>query len=229
MTQITLAQPAPQSLEVKPAPFERAVRWRSSYDNGKSRVWPNIFMSQYAYREVNAHAESEPDLEIGGMLIGQALLTLEKVMFVIIERALEARHVQQSATHVTFTSETLTDVHNRLDEEYPGRQILGWYHSHPALTVFLSSMDVWLHSHFFQQPWHVALVIDPYVNHGGFFYRAGGAVDYVHPKHYTGFYELIEPGDTSIVTWYNLTPDGSEQDEHKSQGNAVKTREDVSP
>jgi hypothetical protein len=71
-------------------------------------------------------------------------------------------------------------------------------------------MDVWLHSHFFPEPWQVALVVDPYANHGGFFYYPGGGVQYIHPKHYTGFYELIPPGGDSVVTWYNLDPEPGE-------------------
>jgi hypothetical protein len=65
---------------------------------------------------------------------------------------------------------------------------------------------VWLHSHFFPQPWHVALVIDPVANHGGFFWYTSDSPGRLHPQHYVGFFELLpKPGAPSIVSWRNMT------------------------
>lgn len=226
MTRITLSKPVSPALEVKNAPFESAIRWRSRYDSDGARIWPNIFMTRTAFRQVNGHAASQLDFEVGGMLIGDAFFTPDKQMAIIVEGQIEARHVEHSAAHLTFTSKTLSDILDRLETDHPGKQIVGWYHTHPGLTVFLSSMDVWLHSHFFPQPWHVALVIDPYVHHGGFFYYAGAGTDYVHPKHYAGFYELVTEGQTkSWMTWYNLVREPL--DNHVTVSNeAVSARED---
>jgi proteasome lid subunit RPN8/RPN11 len=163
-------------------------------------------MTQDAYRAVNAHAGTSPDREVGGMLIGQVRMSPEGEMYVIVEGQLEARHASNGATHLTFTSNTLTDALERLEEEHPDKQIVGWYHTHPGLSVFLSSMDVWLHSHFFPQPWHVALVIDPHVNHGGFFWYTSDTPGRLHPQHYVGFFEVIPPGGSSVVTWTNMIP-----------------------
>ena len=204
MSRITLSQTAPPTLEVKTAPFHSSQQWLSKHETSHWRSWPNILMTQQVYRQVNKHAASQMDLEVGGMLIGDAFFTPDKELVISVDAQIEARHVEHSAAHLTFTSKTLNDVHDQIDERYPGKQIVGWYHTHPGLSIFLSSMDIWLHSNFFPQPWHVALVIDPYVNHGGFFYYAGGAMGFIHPKHYTGFYEIVEPGGESIVNWYNL-------------------------
>lgn len=207
MSRIALSQSGGPVLETKPAPFHESVYWAASHDDHLAPQWPNIFMTQDVYLKIAEHAESEAEMEVGGMLVGQAYFTPEKEMFIIVEAQLEARHVEHSAVHLTFTSETLMDILGRLDDLYPGRRIVGWYHTHPGLSVFLSSMDIWLHTHFFPEPWQVALVVDPYANHGGFFYYPGGGVQYVHPKHYTGFYELIALDGHSLVTWYNLEPE----------------------
>ena len=52
---------------------------------------------------------------------------------------------------------------------YPARRIVGWYHTHPGLDVFFSKKDCHIHDNFFKEPWHVALVIDPKSEQGGFF------------------------------------------------------------
>jgi proteasome lid subunit RPN8/RPN11 len=93
------------------------------------------------------------------------------------------------------------DLHAEMDEHYPDKQIVGWYHTHPGMGVFLSPYDTWLHHHFFPEPWQVALVIDPHSATGGFFIRqADGALD---PGRCYGFYELDGPGQSN-VHWNNL-------------------------
>jgi proteasome lid subunit RPN8/RPN11 len=203
---VVLSKAAPPSIEMKEAPFGQARRWRSDYEARHARHWPTIFMTQDAYREVNAFAGASLDREVGGMLIGQVCMTPEGERYVIVEGQLEARHTSNGATHLTFTSNTLTDALTRLEEEHPDKQIVGWYHTHPGLSVFLSSMDVWLHSHFFPQPWHVALVIDPVANHAGFFWYTSEAPGLLHPNNYVGFYELTPQDQPSVVTWHNMEP-----------------------
>jgi proteasome lid subunit RPN8/RPN11 len=205
-SRIVLSKAAPPDIEVKAAPFESAQRWKSKYEDGSSHTWPGVFMTQDAYRQVNEYASTSPDREVGGMLVGQIGMSPDGELYVVVEGQLEARFTANGATHLTFTSNTLTDALSRLEEDFPGKQIVGWYHTHPGLSVFLSSMDVWLHSHFFPQPWHVALVIDPNVNHGGFFWYTRDMPGRLHPQHYVGFFELIPPGERSVVTWENVQP-----------------------
>ena len=94
------------------------------------------------------------------------------------------------------------DIHAKIDEKYPEDAIVGWYHTHPYMGVFLSQYDTWLHDHFFPEPWQVALVIEPHSEAGGFFIRpARGSLDAIQ---YFGFYELDDNAGPSIVHWNNL-------------------------
>ncbi len=82
-------------------------------------------------------------------------------------------------------------------------------------------MDRWLHTNFFPKPWHVALVIDPQNDQGGFFpYReaiyagdSGALVSeqdtpiYLDARRYVGFYELGDPTNKDITAWRNLEPE----------------------
>jgi hypothetical protein len=70
------------------------------------------------------------------------------------------------------------------------------------MGVILSHYDTWLHSHFFPEPWQVALVVEPFSSVAGFFIRqADGALD---PTRYFGFHEMDGADGHSIVRWHNL-------------------------
>src|SRR5207247_9572037 len=56
-----------------------------------------------------------------------------------------------------------------MDQSYPDMRILGWYHTHPGHGIFLSDMDLFIHKHFFNLPWHVAFVFDPQNQEEGLF------------------------------------------------------------
>jgi proteasome lid subunit RPN8/RPN11 len=143
---------------IKPKPGRRsgpAVAAKTQADNMSGlRSCPG------AYRQINSHANSTLDMEVGGMLVGQVCHTQAGLPYIIIEAQLEARYVSQGATYLTFTSNTLADALNRVDDLYRDRQIVGWYHTHPGLSVFLSSMDVGPYQ-FLYTAVAVALVIDP--------------------------------------------------------------------
>ena len=94
---------------------------------------------------------------------------------------------------------------NEIADRYPGRALVGWYHTHPRMGVFLSSYDTWLHMHFFPEPWQVALVIEPFGGSGGFFIRQPG--DRLDPHRYFGFHELLPFDGGSVVRWSNLRPE----------------------
>jgi proteasome lid subunit RPN8/RPN11 len=205
MSSVRLTSPRREpDLAIQPAPFEESMYWRSEYDDGQIS-WPYVFLTQGAYRQVNNHALSNVLHEVGGMLLGQARRTSDNALYSIVEMALPAQHVSHGPTHLTLTSDTLVDLMNRKDDEYPEKQVVGWFHTHPGLSVFLSSYDVFLHSNFFPQQWQVALVIDPRADRAGFFRYHEGDRAHLHPQQYCGFFELTN-GHSSIVTWQNFEP-----------------------
>jgi hypothetical protein len=56
-------------------------------------------------------------------------------------------------------------------------QVVGWYHSHPGIGVFLSGADRDLHdAHFSAFPWYVAVVADPVGGDLGVFGYDGGVM-----------------------------------------------------
>lgn len=206
---ITLSEDRVRAVEVAPAPSAGARRWLSVYEDILKGSRPAVYMTHEAFSQVNAHAGSEPQHEVGGMLVGEARQTPEGGLYVVVEGHLPARLVRHGPAHLTFTSDTQIDLLDRLEEIFPTKQIVGWYHTHPGMGVFLSSMDVWLHSHFFPKSWHVALVIDPLAGEGGFFCYITTKQEFLHPLCYVGFYGLAWESRDDAAPWRNLRPDVS--------------------
>ena len=94
--------------------------------------------------------------------------------------------LDSNRVHVRFTESGLAAVSNRVQDlkdngkwcpldgksktgptcsvcGYDARsmKILGWYHSHPGFTAFMSGTDIATHQEYFSQPYHISIVIDP--------------------------------------------------------------------
>ncbi len=202
--QIRLFDQTPAAAVEMPMPLGDALKWNSWYeDHVATRV--EVFFAQSAYARCVEHAESDLNHEVGGALIGEVRYDPTAARtYIVIQDILPARYTAAGRAHVTFTQNTLVYLNNELESRFPGKRMVGWYHTHPRFGVFLSGYDAWLHRHFFDDPIQVALVIDPVNVQGGFFcWQTTGELD---PKHCTGFYELSDMDGDSIVRWTNLAP-----------------------
>ena len=184
-------------------PIARARRWKSMYERETDRPALRVCVTQSAYIRVCALAGKDMHNEVGGILVGRWRKDRETGdPFIVVEGALPARHTRHGSAFLTFTQDTIVALHAEQEARYPRKQIVGWFHTHPRMGVFLSEYDTWLHHHFFPEAWQVALVIEPHSAAGGFFVRtADGALD---PQHYTGFWELLGSRPKSLVYWRNL-------------------------
>jgi proteasome lid subunit RPN8/RPN11 len=117
---------------------------------------------------IYAHAGEQLRREIAGVLVGVHQLTSAGYV-VRVTGTIRAQHTDAAHTHVTFTHETWDQVHAELERDHRGRTIVGWYHSHPGLGLFLSSMDRFICDNFFNLPWHIAMVVDPVAKNDVYF------------------------------------------------------------
>ena len=186
-------------------PSSRAWRWRSQFEQDDHNPVVSVFVTQRAYVRFCAHAGSDLQNEVGGWLVGK--WRADKVTgenFIVVEAILPAPHTRQGSAYLTFTQDTQIALYDELNERYPNKDLVGWYHTHPRMGVFLSQYDTWLHRNFFPELYQVALVIEPYSATGGFFLRQpDGNLD---PRHYYGFYELYHRNKRSVVHWRNMLP-----------------------
>jgi len=203
---VRLAQPVRFEPHRTREPFHRSIRWipREAEMNGNHSP-VDVFVTQNAFVRMCAHAGSDLDNEVGGWMAGKYCRdSLHGNLFIVIDTILPAIHTEQGAAHLTFTGDTQVALHNHLDEHFPDKVFLGWYHTHPRMGVFFSHWDAWLHQNFFPEPWQVALVIEPHKSIGGFFIRQeDGSLD---QRGYFGFYELTNRRQRSVVFWRNLQP-----------------------
>jgi proteasome lid subunit RPN8/RPN11 len=202
--------PDPQAAPKTSAPpLEHALQWRSDWED-EDEAGLDLFVTREAYIRFSAHAASDLGREVGGGLAGRRFARPGGGReFIVIDGALPARFTRQGSTFLTFTQDTLVSMHDDLEARFPEDELVGWFHTHPGMGVFLSGYDVWLHEHFFPHAWQVALVIEPHEPAGGFFVREhGGRLD---PHRYRGFFECREQGRLSVVHWRNLLPDSSVQ------------------
>lgn len=139
-----------------------------------------VFMHQRATRFTSAHALGNSNREVGGLLLGQVNRTNDGMVYPVITHAIQAHFATEARGHLTFTHRTWLDLIRQREDHYPGREVVGWYHTHPGLDIFLSEWDLAIHRNFFRQAWQVALVIDPHKFAAGFF--VWGEKDIIDPQ-----------------------------------------------
>jgi proteasome lid subunit RPN8/RPN11 len=164
----------------------------------------DIILPQSVYRQIVEHLGSDTGRELGGLLLGYEVFAPGSVRSaVVIVAALPAPHTEGTATRLTFPEETWSEFDKKTGELEGHGLVLrrvGWYHSHPALSIFLSHWDLDVCEQF-RRPTHLALVVDPVGDTGGFFVRGREGFRQDSPQ---GFYELCDLQSDSMVTWKNM-------------------------
>ena len=115
------------------------------------------------------HCFSRVDVEVGGFLLGN--ITDSEVHVCASQ---PARTAESGQTQLTFTHEAWDEVLGKMDTEFAGLEIVGWYHSHPGFGCFLSDYDIFIQENFFASPGQHALVIDPIAGEDGVFTASKG-------------------------------------------------------
>jgi proteasome lid subunit RPN8/RPN11 len=204
MSRIRLFDTPPTPYTERPMPLDESLQWVSS-NQDKVKPHVGIFFVQSAYKKCLEHTLSDVAREVGGALIGEVRYdSLRSQTYIVIQDIIPASFTNSGETHLTFTQDTLLHFNEQMETLFPGKRMIGWYHTHPRLGVFMSGHDTFLHRHFFPDPIQVALVVDPVSKLAGFFcWQNGQTLD---PKNYIGFYELSDVDDHSIVEWENLAP-----------------------
>ena len=134
-----------------------------------------VWLSPDAMQQIWIQARTSPQQEVGGVLIGK-VYEEERRFLVKVEHILEAQHTIASPVFLTFTGETGLDILKRRST-YPASDVLGWYHSHPGLGIFLSTSDQFIHRiRFGNRPWYLALVVDPSSDDWGVFTWENGEI-----------------------------------------------------
>lgn len=183
-----------------PFPDRRAIHWvppdRVTVDEFSIVVTPEVLL------ETSRHVSQTLEHERGGFLLGNRYRCPNTGReYVIIDQYVEADFTESTDVSLTFTHESWSQLGERLTGKYYGKKLVGWYHSHPRMSIFLSEHDLAIHRERFAEPWMIALVLEPDKHTGGFFVWVEGKLD---PNRYVNFYELLEgEGRETVVAWKN--------------------------
>ena len=142
-----------------PPPGER--RGSVIVDPGRANPPLPVFVTKPALKAMHRHARSGGEYEVGGFLLG-GYYRWKKHTYVDITDGVPALKAKSARTHLTFDHAAQKEFHKTLAKRYPGKRVLGWYHTHPAYGIFLSEYDMFIQRGFFAEEFHVAVVIDPF-------------------------------------------------------------------
>lgn len=119
-----------------------------------------VVFAQDVIDDIRAHGRSSPDVEVCGVLVGNAYDD-EDGAGCYVAANIRGNNAEGRNAQVTFTSDTWAHINSMMDTRYADERIVGWYHTHPGFGIFLSEMDLFIHRNFFAEPWQIAYVDDP--------------------------------------------------------------------
>lgn len=206
-----------------PFPESRLLRWMPEHEQGERGPENEIALvvTQEVLVEVNRHVSRSLDHELGGFLLGNLYRCPNTDRrYLVIDQSARAHFIESSDVHLAFTLDTWAHLAEEITGKFLGKLVVGWYHSHPRMDVFLSAYDVAIHQERFPDPWTTALVIEPEKNRGGFFRWQDGKLN---PRAPFEFYELVaRRAEGSVVDWTNHVLAGGHRPEPADGGKRSK-------
>lgn len=151
-------------------PVQNIHVWRSPAGAG---VDLQIVTHLDVYSSIHEHSVKALPDETGGFLLGKVGQDAgDGSWYLEIDEAIPIEPAERNPAHFTFTWKDVDRVRNYREEQ--GKALLGWYHTHPDLGIFLSETDLEkTHRVLFSEPFQIALVYDPVRQRAGYFFWEG--------------------------------------------------------
>ncbi len=123
---------------------------------GSMGVLHPVRLKKKVLKRIREHAQSSSGTEVAGLLLGSLRHDTLLVSDVVTGEQ------KSSPTHVALEDKFLVRVATEYGRRGKRKSIVGWYHSHPDLGCFVSSIDFATQKRFQSLfPDAVGLVIDP--------------------------------------------------------------------
>ena len=135
----------------------------------------HIFLGVDTLREIVRYAKSDIAHELGGVLPGSFYRHRDR-LWIEIDGYIKAQSYVNTSASFKFTHDSWSAITREKEARFADRPLVGWQHTHPGYGVFLSGMDLFIQTHFFNLPYQVALVVDPRADTLGFFQWKRGKV-----------------------------------------------------
>ena len=119
-----------------------------------------VFLSEEAFDRAVERGTADTTREIGGVLVGNVCKD-DAGPYLKIDTTIDALHADEKGAELTFTHDTWDHINKEMDSKHKDAKVVGWYHTHPGFSVFLSDRDQFIQNSFFNLPFQVAFVYDP--------------------------------------------------------------------
>jgi proteasome lid subunit RPN8/RPN11 len=164
------------------------------------------------YAAIHAGTTASLPHETGGFLLGRVSCDAQGPCWLVeIDETMPVEPVEQDSVHFSFSWRDVDRVRRYREERQ--KALLGWYHSHPDVGVFLSETDV-EHTHrlLFAEPFQVALVFDPVRGRAGYF-----------------FWERTQVIDTAQASWREFVIAAAPEEPPEATSRDASTAADAPP
>jgi len=155
--ELELEAPLVAAPPVRPRPDSRQVVVAQIGDG--PALDPAVYLDVRAIETMFVDAQRHQEYETGGLLIGELCQDAAGTYLRVIS-ALPAGQTERSPVSVTFTHRAWNEMLAHKESLYPDHEVVGWYHTHPRMRVFLSAPDRFIHRSFFGRPHDIAIVLD---------------------------------------------------------------------
>lgn len=138
-------------------------------ERGISSEFNQVYILEEALTDLTRHLEADVSVEHGGILFGQAYTDSEYGVYVEITAAVAAPATIGTGAYLEFTPDSWQGIIDYAKDAHLETNIVGWYHSHPNIGVFMSGTDMRTQQAFFNNPWCLSIVYDPVKTEIGYF------------------------------------------------------------
>jgi hypothetical protein len=150
-----------------PAPLPEAHATRSWGLDAEVRVYVLDSAMAAVWRAVETADPIDDDrahwsaVERGGGLAGRYHVDADGQRFIVVTDVLPAPAAPSSAARIDIRAEDWIEIHRKIARR-PDLRLLGWYHSHPGMSVRMSYVDRLTQQRTFGVDWQIGLVVDPW-------------------------------------------------------------------
>ena len=120
---------------------------------------PYIIITKEVQVQIIEHITTG-NTELGGLLLGNVISydnLKNGIVAISIAEAIPSEQFESSPVSLEMDSSIWTKANKKTRSDF---FVVGWYHSHPNLGAFFSGTDRRTQKNFFNQQYHVGLVVD---------------------------------------------------------------------
>lgn len=123
-------------------------------------VFP-VYLSKKAEEKIRNHAMKHGDegMEVMGFLLGE-VFEHNGVRYAVV-KDVATTSLDASEVSVRFDKNDMEQLFSQMDSSGFDYLIVGWYHSHPGHSCFMSPTDMRTQRAMFREDYHSAIVVDP--------------------------------------------------------------------